>query len=304
MPNILQLTVENPAQILNAGAFGAGALIRLQSGAAEAGPFSDVSGTGSTPTTLVVDPTRFYDAYDPNGTSATWYRTRFENAGGTRVSDWLPAFQVGDETAGLICSVEDVEQDLGSTQSANDRESILEKIRQVTVALEGYCGRWFLPRPLSGETTLVLSPGYDGTRLLRDGRTILFPRGVRSLSAFGYATTDQPTVGGAYTALTAAQYALVPATEDGWPSTRVILLDTTGAVLVGGINRITWTGSFGFASAPADLQGVGVRAVIRRWLGKARAAPTVSLGPSGSMLLRDMSPDDAAIVERYRVIPV
>ncbi len=88
MPNILTLTASNPDQLLNAGAYGAGAVIQVQSGALAAGPFSD-----ETPTIPIVSGTTSYTFYDTDGTTATWYRTRYENAAGSTVSEWSQVFQ-------------------------------------------------------------------------------------------------------------------------------------------------------------------------------------------------------------------
>jgi hypothetical protein len=88
VPNILTLTALNPDQLLNTGAYGAGAVIQVQSGALRAGPFTD-----ETPTVPIVSGTTSYTFYDTDGTTATWYRTRYENAAGTTVSEWSTAFQ-------------------------------------------------------------------------------------------------------------------------------------------------------------------------------------------------------------------
>ena len=48
----------------------------------------DLTGTGATPTVVIVSGTEVYSAYDPNGTATTWYRARIEDSGGTRLSDW------------------------------------------------------------------------------------------------------------------------------------------------------------------------------------------------------------------------
>jgi hypothetical protein len=87
VPNILTISVPNPDQLLNAGAYGAGAVVQVQSGALEAGPFTD---DGTVP---IVTETTSYTYYDIDGTSSTWYRTRYENAAGTTVSDWGTPFQ-------------------------------------------------------------------------------------------------------------------------------------------------------------------------------------------------------------------
>jgi hypothetical protein len=129
VPIIVPLTTggQSPDQILNTGAYGAGAVIRLQWSATSTGTFADVSGTGSTPTIAVETDKRSYTGYDPVGTTgSTWYRTRFENTGATRVSDWSAAFQIGvtgglypdyvslDETRTFlrITDVDDIEADL------------------------------------------------------------------------------------------------------------------------------------------------------------------------------------------------
>lgn len=102
MPNIVMLDTggQSPDQILNAGAYGAGAVFRLQWSATLAGTYADVSGAGSTPTIAVVTGIRSYTGYDPAGSDTTWYRTRFENAGGNILSEWSDSFQVS-AAAGL-----------------------------------------------------------------------------------------------------------------------------------------------------------------------------------------------------------
>jgi len=74
--------------LLNAGMYDAGALIRIQWSATETGSFVDISGTGSTPTILISSGTETYIGYDALGDSGRWYRSRIENTGSTRVSDW------------------------------------------------------------------------------------------------------------------------------------------------------------------------------------------------------------------------
>lgn len=321
MPNILTITAEDPDDLLNTGAYGAGAVIRVQSAVASTGPFADISGAGSTPTLPLVAGTRSYTAFDPNGTSSTWYQTRFENAGATRLSDWAAAFQAGDETAGLICSLYDVQQELGGgTFSASDNERILDHVRGVTVAIETYCSRWFTPRPLSGSMTIALSPGHDPLTAVLDGgssqawdgrftgawggRTVLFPYGVRSISSYQYAVTDQPTSGATYSTIASTSYVLVPG-QFGWPSTRVVLVQTAGGILRNGLNTIQWTGTFGWSAVPYDIQGVGVRATVRRYIGKGAGGAIVATGPNGTeFLLPDMSGADRRILDGYRAVPV
>ena len=99
MPNRISVFVEEPDALLNAGMYGTGAIVRLQSGTAEAGPFANES------TAALVAGQRAYTLYDADGVASTWYRTRYENAGGTVTSDWSAVFQVGGEAAGYLCSL-------------------------------------------------------------------------------------------------------------------------------------------------------------------------------------------------------
>lgn len=301
MPNSVTLLVEEPDQILNAGLYGAGAVIRLQTSATEDGVFADVTGTGSTPTTAVVTATRSYLAYDPAGIVSSWYRTRFENAGATRLSDWSDPFQVGDETAGLLCSVSDVEQELGKTATANEREQILEKIKQVSRAIERATGRWLAPRPTNPASTTTL---YFDTQY---GQELYIPRGIRTISALGVATEDQPASGGSYiTATLADVYVYPPVAEridDDEPGRWIRFRNNpTGLVsyFVDAAHGAMVTGSFGYAVVPADIQGVATRAALRRFLGKGASGTTIAVGPTGTeFILPDLSSADRATIDDY-----
>lgn len=313
MPNVIKLTVENPDEILNPGAYATAAVIRLQTATTQAGAYADVSGTGSTPTTVVTTGVRIYTAYDPNGLVSSWYRTRFENAGATRLSDWTPAFQVGDETAGMLCSLYDVQQELGGT-SGNDDENILEKIRQVSWAIERYIGQWMAPRPTNPADTTTLTfdvPydelgwsgwGYHKSLLLDRGARLV---GIRTATTVGIAYTDQPDTGGAYTSATAADVMLRPWPSAEGPALRLVFSNyPTGAVsrFYPGRNTVSVTGSFGYAAVPADIQGVAARAVVRRFIGKGGGGTAVAIGPAGTeILLPDMSGADRLTLQAYKV---
>lgn len=301
MPNTITLLVEEPDQVLNAGAYGALAVIRLQTASTEAGIYADVTGTGSTPTTTVVTLTRSYIAYDPAGIVSSWYRTRFENVGATRLSDWSAPFQVGDETAGLLCSVSDVEQELGRTATANEREQILEKIKQVSRAIERATGRWLAPRPTNpaSTTTLYFTTDY--------GQELHIPRGVRTITSLGVASEDQPASGGTYTTATAADYYIDPPVAEridaDEPGKWIRFRDNpTGPVswFVRAAHGASVTGSFGPAVVPPDIQGVATRAALRRFLGKGASGTSIAVGPTGTeFILPDLSYADRATIDDY-----
>jgi hypothetical protein len=306
MSNVVRITVEDPDEILNAGLYGAGAVIRLQWSATQAGSFVDVSGTGSTATIPIVTGTRIYTGYDGLGISSTWYRTRYENAGATRTSDWAAAFQVGDETGGLLCSLYDVKQRMFGTSSvsSNEDETILDIIREVSDDIEDYVGQWLAPRPSDPNSTMTLlfdvPWSWDRRRLLLDrgGRLV----GIRTLTALNLATQSQPDTGGTYTAATLADAVLRPSPTSDGPALRINLNPYGSTLFYPGYNTVQATGSFGPAAVAPRIQSVAISAVTRRYLGKETSATAISLGPDGGVqLLADLSPSMRATLDRMRI---
>jgi hypothetical protein len=301
VPNILTLTVEQPDEILNTGAYGAGALMRLQTSATEAGIYADVTGTGSTPTTVVVAGDRSYTAYDPNGTAASWYRTRFENVGGTRLSEWSDPFQVAPEGSGLITSLWDVKQALGITDDSED-EDLIERIRQVGDEIHQMTGRLFVRTPASGVDTFLFDVDRHGHRT----RTLRVPKGIAALTTVELATTSQPGTGGTYATVASADWMLRPLEGDrtvGWPATRLELSDYSGTYFYGGHNVVRLTGALGFETVPYSVQGIAQRAVIGSFLSKASAGVSAAIGPTGATtILRHISPADHESLMRFAVL--
>lgn len=175
MPNILTLTASNPDQLLNAGAYGAGAVIQVQSAALAAGPFTD---DGTVP---IVTAVTSYTYYDTDGTSSTWYRTRYENAAESIVSDWSSAFQ---PRASLVS--------LADAQARAGESVTQEMIDGVESWLVGEIG------PLIGERTetfylserrnlaivdgLWLSRRTDAVALINDGTALTLDTDYRLIN--------------------------------------------------------------------------------------------------------------------------
>lgn len=299
MPNPLHITSENSEELLNVGAYDAGAVIRLQWSATQAGAFVDVSGTGSTPTLALVAGTRSYIGYDPNGTSSTWYRVRYENVGATRVSDWLAAFQVGGEEAGQLCSLYDIRQRLGFPASDTTQdENILEIIGQVSASIMGYTGRRFARNPSSGTTTFL----YDVNRW---SRTLYVPKGIAEMSQLEIASVTN----GAFTVIPTTDWFLdPPATERdyGWPATRITLSNVSGWYFYPGKLVARLTMAEGWTSVPADIQAIAQRASVGAFLSKGSGASGVTLvGVTGGMtVLRNLSPADMETLTWYSHLAV
>lgn len=298
MPNTVKLTAENPEELLNAGAYDAGALIRLQSGASEAGPFADVSGTGATPTPALVAGTRIYTGYDPNGTAATWYRTRFENATGTRVSAWSAAFQVG---AGALVGLYDVKQrlDIDAADTTQD-ENILEWITEVTAFIRGQTGRLLTPDP---ETEYVV----DGHRALRGGSLLRFPHGIQTLTEVAFAAQT----GDPFDVIPATDYFLRPLEherEAGWPATELWMTDNPSASnlhgsIPPGYANVRLRGTFSWLVTPPELQAVALNLLVAvARLGGSSGGEVVTVGLDGERTFsRALSLEDFRVIKRYRI---
>lgn len=280
MANPVKLTVENPDELLNPGAYGANAVIRLQWSATEGGAYVDVSGTGSTPATPIVTQITSYTAYDPNGTSTTWYRSRYENAGGTRLSDWSSVFQTAPEGSGLLASVNDLRQRLAGDQTDQTQdENLLEWLRQVTSFIHTRTGRVFTPDPVTVYT-------HDGNEALENRRCLPIPNGVQSISLLEIA----PYTGAAFVTIPASEYFLRPTVQDrmpGWPATELWMTDIPSSAnavpyFMPGMANVRRTGVSGWPAIPADISAIALNlaeAAARE--GGASGGDTITIGIGG-----------------------
>ncbi len=175
MANILTLTASNPDQLLNAGAYGVGAVIRVQSGALAAGPFTD---EGTVP---IVAGTTSYTYYDTNGTSSTWYRIRYENAGGTTVSDWSTVFQ--SQTSLVLLA--DAQARLGDAVTQAMIDGVEEWLTGEIGPLTGKRTETFYLSERRNLTTvdgLWLSRRTDAVTLTNDGSPLVLDTDFRVVS--------------------------------------------------------------------------------------------------------------------------
>lgn len=299
MPNILNIYIENPDELLNASAYGAGSVVQIQDDAAEA--FTTPSDTG---TVAIVAGVRTTTFYHPTGLSSTWYRTRYKDSGGTTTSDWSAPFQASEE-GGQLCTVYDVKQRLGIPAANTDSdEDIAEFIRQVTDAILDFTERDLIRRPLAGTGTFL----FD---VERTGRTFWLPGGINTLGSVEVATASQPESGGTYTTVPAADVFMRPTASErraGWPATRIEISNQSGSFFYMGYNTLRLTDSaLGWSAVPARVNGVAVSAVVRKFITKEAGASDLAIpvGPDGAMrVLAGMSPSERAILERMSVVPV
>jgi len=167
MANIVHVTVNNPDELLNAGAYGAGALIRLETAATQAGTYADVSGVGSTPTIALVAGTLSYDGFDPAGSATSWYRVRYESALGDRLSEYAAPFQISTLDAYTdLATFRNFIRSAAVGDDDDDPDSPLQTVALIAAAraIDIACGRSFRPAPATVEAryfTPVIRPALD-----------------------------------------------------------------------------------------------------------------------------------------------
>lgn len=298
MANILTLTVDDPDQLLNAGAYGTGAIMRVQSAATETGSYADISGTGSTPTVALAAGTLTYAAYDPAGASTTWYRTRYENAGATRLSDWCAPFIVAAAVPGVYASLASLRSLLFGTgaPTAADESLMALALSAAAAAIRSTCQRDFHPPTGTSESRLFalssyLPPTIDIDDLVdATGLTIAFDDGTGTYpttvtTGYDLLPLNAPTKGFPYTAISFRTYTVVPAwrlsgpfvkitsARWGWPATPSAVTQA---------NLIQAARLFKRKDSPFGIAGAAVEGNVLRLL--AKLDPDVQLLLDGDLM--------------------
>jgi len=291
VPNILTLNVPNPDQLLNAGAYGAGAVVQVQSAALEAGPFTD---DGTVPLVTAVTS---YTHYDLDGTTTTWYRTRYENAAGVVVSEWSDSFLPNQSSAlGQYVTPAALKLRLGITGTANDLlfDQICDETNQW---IESYTGR--VLAPIGSATYLFDGYGLSSPYLISLGR--LGARAVTSIEV----STDGVTFG---SPLASTLYSLRPLAQDralsGEPASHIYL--TTGYRLPYGYGNIRITMTAGFAVIPDDVRAVAINIAVRAWHGRQTGmADVVGSDETGEPIVtKIIAPEFKRTLDHYRPVLV
>lgn len=290
--NLLTITVENPEEILNASGFEAGALVRVESCATVDGVYVEI---GTVP---VVAGTTLYRYYDQVAAAGTWYRTRYSDASDTFWSPYSTPFQAATSWTNY-CSIHDAKQRLGITVAdTTDDEELVQIISQTAGFIESKTGRPLYPDP-------VLIYTFDGAGAVDNGKTLLVPRGVRTVSAITHATTT----GGTPVAVAATDYILRPLVQDrppGWPATEIRLTDVAALPYwYPAYANVVVTGTFGWAAVPREIEAIALRLVINAWkLRGSGGADIVSVGVDGSRTFENaLSWQDRKTLESYAGAP-
>lgn len=268
--NLIRLPISNPSEMLNAGAFGAGALIRLQSGTAQAGPFSNLA------TAALVASQYSYLLFDQSGAVTTWYRWRLENAGGSVTGTYSTPFELSSSVP--YAGVPDLRRRLGKAETdTGDDDLLLAYANMVTDRITNYCGRLFGPSPGDGSTAQFLFDGWDlvdGGPVTDNGKTLLVPRGIVSLTTVEIATFTGDT----FVALPSADWFLRPTLQEltpGWPFTEVHITNIpsgtdTRPAFYPGLGTTRLTGILDWPSCPPAVNDIALTVSVASY--RARGA--------------------------------
>jgi hypothetical protein len=232
--NLIRINVDEAENLRRTDLYGTGAIVRLESSATEAGTYASVG------TATLQDDVDQYLIGDPAGTEATWYRTRYENAGGTVVSAYSDPFQVGGPAA--YASVESLREMLGLPDDSRDN-LLADCLRRASGWITDECHRSFFRHPaVTGTEQRTYHLDADAREIEDD---------IVSLTT----VESAPYTGAAYVALGGTDWVLVPAEVDGVPYEALRLSDVGVApYLYRGYATVRLTGVFGFPEVPPLIE--------------------------------------------------
>lgn len=251
--NVVHITVDNPDELLAVGAYGAGALVRLEASADGAVYVEDS-------TQAIVSGTTTYTFYDADGATSTWYRTRYSDAGATVFSEYSAPFQ----SRAAYATTATLKALIGTTDT-NDDPLLAVICDRVNAYIEQVCGRIIGPVP----SAVYLLDG-DGTDRL------WFPAGIRAVSLLEIADYS----GGTYTTETATNYYLRPSAArraPGWPATWLVLSDQSGQhrTFPKGYDTVRMTATTGWPQVPDDVIRLALTVAQRWWNARQSGYQTV-----------------------------
>lgn len=232
MANKLVLTVPAPDDILRD--YSAGALVRIESATTETGTYTELG------TVAVVALTYQYEYAHAAGTTASWYKTRYSNAGATVFSDYSDAFQSG---ASSYATLDDFLLEVGSIPIDTRRLAAISRaLVEARERIDTEIGYDAFRHPQSGTEART----YHG-----DGLPILHVHeGIVSLTSVEVRTQT----GGSWTTIATADWWLETqpghlTPRPGEPYFHVRLSDSaaTYSSFPRGENRVRLTGAFGWA---------------------------------------------------------
>ena len=242
--NLVQVRVSNPDDLLAVGAYGSGALVRVEAS-------SDGISYAEIGTVTIVSGDTLYTVNHQAGTTSTWYRLRYSNSANTLQSEYSPPFQVkrGWTDIGRVKNL----LKIPPTSTTDD-----DRIKDAVAAANSW---------LDGEIGMFLGPSADTVRTFDvpvGTSEIYIPGGVRSITTLEYATET----GGAFTTIAASDYVTLPYSVNRLPGMVGDTIKLTGAGTATSFYRgygvVRITGTFGPAEPPASL--VRIADTMAVWL--------------------------------------
>lgn len=254
--------------------FGAGAKVYLE---------RDTTSAFASPTvvtsTVIVSGTEQYEFVDTSGTSASFYRVRVGNTGGTIYSEYSDGVQSTSLRA--YASLDDLKETMNFGVNDTSKDNLLSDLLiDASAYIDRACNRDFYRHPqVSGTESRTFHVLRPNERSL--ARALGYGLDVVSITTFELADST----GSAYNALTAGStgYWLEPQNPDtGWPFEDVLLSNggSTYRSYRSGERTVRITGVFGWASVPSFIKRATID-LAREWY---RQGPGGG-GPIGTSIL-------------------
>lgn len=288
--NILRVVVDNSAELLATGSFGAGALIRVEYSTDSGANYSALT------TAALVSGTTIYTVYHQAGTTTTVYRSRYSDSGGTLFSEYSDPFSATTLPQDYT-TLPAVKNRIGITDTTDD--GLLETLVSETNSwLEGEIGF-----PVGPITSVART--FDADRVICDsrGRSVLrvYPWGCRAITVV--TTTDGTD--GTVTTRTASDVVIRPhdhERETGWPGFDLVVKDSASwRWPQTGMDVISVTATWGWASIPVELRSIATRVAIAAFRARgAGSGRTFAIGEDiTSVASEELSAADWWTVGKY-----
>lgn len=273
----VDIWVPDPAAVLEDGAFGAGALIRIERADLDPAPPHDLGAYSEVNTLEVLATSLQYRWWDPDGIDTSSYRWRVSNAADDVVSDYSEAFAGTSPAATIVPrSYASLDRMLAGWDTIPSQP---QKLRRLAIALGAatdeliseLSGRDYFRHPSFGETTWLVPP------IDIDGRILHLHDGIVSLSTLEISLDH----GATFATLDAADYVL----RGSGPRDELDLGPSTPAFHV---ELVTLTRR-GFPFRPGSVRATGVRgwpaipeALIEGTVARARQMANADRSYTGS----------------------
>lgn len=151
---LVSYLVSDPAAQITA--LGAGALLRLERAATEAGVYTEFA------TVALAANVNVYDVWDPAGGETSWYKARFSEADGSNPTAYSAAFQAGPQSYASRTDL--LRANRQTTADARYLERATEVLADTTRDMIRELGFSYFRQPLAG-TEDVIFDGPGGRRL-------------------------------------------------------------------------------------------------------------------------------------------